>query len=200
MYMYTHTVCIIQLNRIVYERSTIVSMRSVGSLISLCSVNSIQTCNVALCKPKKCQVMSFMFQPLSFHVSGLVASTSTKFYIDNPEQWVQYNAKDCAFIAVVVFAIQACCLLPTQHPHTIITLLTPPTIHANNDRDCNNSLGTYTCHVHVLYCHVWMYMYMYLSADTSCVASSNGSSKVTVSVRILTSEDDKYNPLSQEQY
>ena len=64
--------------------------RSAGSLISLCtcSVNSIQTCNVALCKPEECQgmnCMSFMFQPLSFHVSvvsGLVASTSTtrKFY------------------------------------------------------------------------------------------------------------------------
>ena len=39
-------------------------------------MNSIQTCNVALCKPEKC----LMFQPLSFHVSavsGLVASTST---------------------------------------------------------------------------------------------------------------------------
>ena len=59
---------------------TIVCAHSAGSLISLCSVNSIQTCNVALCKPRKCQGMSFMFQPLSFHVSavsGLVSSTST---------------------------------------------------------------------------------------------------------------------------
>ena len=30
-----------------------------------------------------------------------------------------YNAKDCTFTAVVVFAIQACCLLPTQPAYTI---------------------------------------------------------------------------------
>ena len=85
--------------------TTIVCEHSVGSLISLCSVNSVQACKVALCKPDKCQGMSFMFQPISFHVSGLVASTSaTHININNPEQRVQYNAKDCTFTTVVVFA------------------------------------------------------------------------------------------------
>ena len=70
-------------------------MDHVGIIVCMCSavsslicngVNSIQTCNVALCKPKKCQGMSFMFQPVSFHVStilGLVASTSTTHVKNN---------------------------------------------------------------------------------------------------------------------
>ena len=47
-------------------------------------MNSIQTCNVALCKPEKCQGMSLMFQPISFNVSavsGLVAFTSATYVI-----------------------------------------------------------------------------------------------------------------------
>ena len=104
--------------------TTMVCTRSLGSLICLCSVNSIQMCDVALCKPEKSQGMSHV---PAYILSCLVVCHTCNFYINNLEQQVQFNAKDCTFIAGVVFTIQAYCLLPNKCAHTVILVSNIPT-------------------------------------------------------------------------
>ena len=88
---------------LMFTADSIVHMCSVGPHINLCSVNSIQTYDVALCKPKKCQVMSFVFQ--LFQVLLLLHVLCTRFSYKLCLQQVQYNAKNSTSTAVVVFAI-----------------------------------------------------------------------------------------------